>query len=251
MIKIKPPRELTKEEQYRISENWFKPLEGVCFQDWNDTLRKASYPINFHRLPKEKIRPMIDLMYDSKGDIETIMELVSPHFDIPNYDNGFFIKLISRSPKDWSDKLQFFNLKDAMQAVLNSMRCFDDLVMLSRLDCDNFITRPFIDIEKWREFRVLVFDGKIQGISQYFYDETFSIISQHAVIIEQSIRRFIDEIVTPNMKVKSFCADIVWPSSAFSSSENIILLETNPYGLSDPCIFKSYENLDGTFKYNI
>jgi len=62
-------------------------------------------------------------------------------------------------------------------------------------------------------------------------------------VIESRIRDFINDICIPNMKTKTFVADLV------IDKDKIILLETNPYGLSDPCLLE-YGKMNNQFLYN-
>ena len=61
------------------------------------------------------------------------------------------------------------------------------------------------------------------------------------------------KICIPNMKVKDFVADLYvehlideYNCNGFSDFSHITLIETNPYGLSDTCLFKDYDDLENT-----
>ena len=47
------------------------------------------------------------------------------------------------------------------------------------------------------------------------------------------------------MDLDNFVVDVV------IEDDKITILEMNPFGLSDPCLFYSYDKLDGSIKYNI
>jgi hypothetical protein len=176
-----------------------------------------------------------------------LSDLIRPALKEMNCENKFFLKLITRSPKDHladddnfgkPRALNFTN--DALCAILSSMRCSEDLVLLKHLDSNSIILRPYIDFHPSLEYRVFIDGKKIAGISQYYYGVKFDNIGDH----EKDIREFVNSIVIPNVKLGSFVADVVVDNG------KAILLEMNPWGLSDPCLFGSYNNMDGSYKVN-
>ena len=48
-------------------------------------------------------------------------------------------------------------------------------------------------------------------------------------------------IAIPNIGCDNFIADVVVGNDA----RQTVILEANPFGVSDPCLFESYNNFDG------
>jgi hypothetical protein len=244
--KIAPPSE---DELIGLAENFMKNHEGICFSDWNEELLSRTFQIETAHIPKEVALKILRIADGSKyvnDAVESAYPIIKPLVDrvSPNGES-FFIKLNTRSPKDVC--IKFDDITEAI-CVLGgaSMRTFDDMCILRYLDNVHVIVRPWVEYDLSKEFRVLIKDSKIMGISQYFYNENYNRDLKQLYLIEKEIREFVDYIIIPNMKVKTFVADII--THDYPRFPKPILLETNPYGLSDPCMFESYDNLDGSFR---
>lgn len=241
MKKIKIPKLPSESRMEEIAKEWFNVHSKINFFEWNDVLKNNSYPFHSFKIDGQLC---IDCL-NSVGGHNEITEIINSEVKKSGWENSFFIKLITRSPKDFLDG-ESFELKygeQATQAIFNSMRCFEDLCLLVYLDKCIFIIRPYVEIPKEREFRVFVRDNKIVGISQYHYFEEYKWIVDNANSIESRIRNFVANVVNPNIDLDNYVADIVLEDN------KEILLELNPYGLSDPCIFKQYDKLNGEFVY--
>lgn len=253
-MKIPTPQLPTEEQMIRTSVKWWSDQKGITFHDWNDTLNNNSYPYELIKFDKTAIQDIINL-YDGKGSIDTVKK----HFEtlladkIDKFGNGFFLKLNSRSPKDFLFDVEncgkpkpLYTVDDATDAIVSSMRCFEDLCYFKYIDECYLVLRPYIDFHPKREFRVMVFGRQIVGISQYYYDHDFYYTERNVLDIEYEIKAFMKNIVIPNMNINHFVADVI--ISGGIDVGNTKLLETNPFGLSDPCLFKTYSALDGTIK---
>lgn len=247
----------SNEELDRMAQEWWKNHIGINFLDWNKILIQNTIPFRFIRLNKDLVTRMFNLTSKKdnnryhtqiKPTISEFKTLLDPILEDPNYKNGFFIKLISRSPKDYltnddikPDKLT--SAEEAFKALVCSMRCFEDICKLVRIDKCYLVVRPYIDFEPANEFRVFVKDRKIIGITQYYYQQNFNYTNFGKWAIEHTIREFMEEIVIPNMSyaVRDYVADIVF-------NPQPLLLECNPYGLSDPCLLNYQDMEEG--KYN-
>ncbi len=249
-FKIPPTAFPTQERLIEISAEWWKIHVGINFLDWNETLLKHSYPLKVCKMPAELVEKTI-AMADGKWTIEELSNLYTP-IVLPalkelNCEESFFIKLITRSPKDMLDDFEITTIPEAVSAIAGSMRCFEDLCLLKYTDMAYLVVRPFIPFEEWQEWRVFVKDGKITGISQYYYMTNYYFSDEKAKEIETEIRDFMATVVIPNMSLPTFVADIIVKGDY--DDRDTVILETNPYGLSDPCIFGDYESLDGSFQY--
>lgn len=243
-IKMPPEEELTA-----IAQSWWDALEPHCFHKWSKELLAVTYPLRMVPFPHDLLVKCLKLANGEwqKGLIGDFNALVQPTLDDMGISDRYFAKLCSRSPKDFlSDGPRLMTLNTAtelLEALRGSMRCFEDMCHLVHLDVAYIVLRPFVDFEPWQEFRVFVKDGKIAGISQYHYKYPFGILQVELDIYEREIRQFINDVVIPNFPLPDFVADII-----VNVESDPILLEINPYGLSDPCLFESYEALDGSMR---
>lgn len=243
-FKIPHPKIPTRLELLPIERVWYSKLKGVKFGDWNKTLRDNSYPIFQFKLDWRKIRFLLaDGKYDNK-QFDFLAEEIDAHLNKQGWRGNFFIKLESRSPKDYLYDDENFGkprplktAKDALYALALSMRTFEDLCSFKTLHKFQIIIRPYISFHPKNEWRCFIKGRKLVGISQYYYAEVFDGLNSNG------IADFINDIVIPNMTVDSYIADVV-------NEEKPILLETNPWGFSDPCLFKDYCHFDGSILIN-
>ena len=264
-----------------VSFNWYKNLKGVKFSDWTNELIKYTFPIYEIKIPNRFFKNAFVNEWNGdmkKADkhIKKLIKVITKELlplkylsQIFNKDIGYFVKLESRSPKDspfaYDYKLRrtnpIRNAEEIVAALMSSMRTFEDVIMLLRIKKQIILhIRPFYLIPKRCEWRVFVKNKKIVGISQQFYDEFFDYDREYISTAEGRIRDFIDNIVKYNVHAKSFVADIILyntrePIKLVSGINSFCqIIETNPYGLSDPCLFKDYKELETTqdnFRYRI
>ncbi len=236
------PKIPTKEEARKNAEHFYKPLKWVTFLDYSEQLKNYTFPFFIEKIPNRIVEGICDQTHWREADYHIFMKNFLEKSKISS--NSFFMKLISVSPKDYlGDSMQLTSIQHSLDALTGSIRCFEDLVMLKDIDKAYIVLRPYINIVASEERRVFVKDKKICGISQYFYDQNFHYSPVEKEQKEKEIRYFIDTNITPNMQLDDYVADVVtW--------EKIQLLETNPFWYSDPCLFKSYQSLDGSFLVN-
>lgn len=244
----------TDAEMRQVALRWWEKLLPVSFYSYNDELMDHTIPYIILPITSRLIEKTLALIdgpteYDMRLVNDSYTRLIADSLVVLDCQDRFFCKLISRSPKDFlGDECNhdmptaLTNPQELIRAITSSMRCFDDLVLLKHLpEYAAIVIRPFIEIRAQDEWRVFVRDYKIVGISQYHYQSQFN--DMRVGDIEQSIRIFVRDILNPNMGISTYVADVI------TNGSSIILLETNPYGLSDPCLFVNYESLDGTMRW--
>ena len=247
-----------------VSKRWWKNLDGVKYWDWGDDLFKYTFPFYTFKLDKGLVKLML------KGDKKAQKELIdkidnclslSFEWDTEFYRNGVFVKLDSRSPKDYIQDFSKSELKslrtgrEIVDALTGSLRTFEDLSFLVRLE-NPFIylhVKPFEELNRKEEWRVFVKDRKVVGISQQFYEENFNYSERYLNTVKNNLEKFIKTKVIPNIAVPNFVVDtVVFLHARYLTGDKskekhkIVIIETNPYYLSDPCLFESYEELENT-----
>jgi len=254
---IQPPSE---QEIIEIAKKWWETHIGINFNDWNEILLKNSFPIEKVKLPQSLLNDTIKFVDGNKKEREKITfdflvneysKLINPVLEKNKWEK-FFVKLISRSAKDsmyddnnYGKPYALKTVEEMIHAFLSSIRIFEDMCLLSYLgDCD-LIIRPYINFKPENEFRIFIKNKKIVGISQYYYDNCFNNVIQHSEQYEKIIRDIIVNIAIPNFNLESYVVDVVVDEDLSGAK----ILEANPWGLSDPCLFERYNNFDGGFKY--
>nr|DAE86501.1 MAG TPA: hypothetical protein [Caudoviricetes sp.] len=261
---------IERKNPLETAQNWYNNLNGVKFSDWGKDLFSYSIPIKEIKIPTEMV--ILCLNNDKKAEHILVNYLQrqlnkkeNQFFFGANRIRELFVKLESRSPKDYiqnyprEDYKPLYNAQEIVNALLGSMRTFEDLVFLTKLKSEVILyIRPFVNLYRHCEWRVFVKDKKVIGISQQFYKETFPYDKKYIKRLEKDILYFMKNICIPNISVPNFVADLYVKEYAYLSNVRKFvylpnIIETNPYGLSDPCLFETYDNLESSkelLKYN-
>lgn len=257
----------TKEDMEKhlleVSKKWWKNLDGVKFSDWGKDLFKYSILIKELDIPSNLFIDCLEKKDKSRHRlINYIQRFIKNRknwfFSDGQHIRELFVKLESRSPKDYLQEYPRTTIKhvisaeDIVDALLGSIRTFEDLCLLVKLkDTVKLYIRPFTNLFQPFEWRAFVKDDKLIGVSQQFYNSFHDYENRYLDETKESIKCFMEKICIPNIKVKDFVADLyVNPHSKYWVGNKQILrttvIETNPYYLSDPCLFESYEELENT-----
>lgn len=261
---------IERKNPLETSQNWYNNLEGVKFSDWGKELFSYSIPIKEIKIPSKMI--ILCLNSDKKAEHILVNYLQrqlnkkeNQFFFGANRIKELFVKLESRSPKDYiqnyprEDYKALHNAEGIVDALLGSIRTFEDLVFLTKLKNEVILyIRPFVNLYRNCEWRVFVKDKKVIGISQQFYKETFLYDEKYLKDVEEDITSFMKEICIPNINVSDFVVDLYVKKIIRNPNTGKLkylptIIETNPYGLSDPCLFETYDNLESSkelLKYN-
>lgn len=90
---------------------------------------------------------------------------------------------------------------------------------------------------------MFVKDGELVGISQYHYFEVFEYEKRTERVVGWACEHIMN-IINRSMPIKTYVCDV------FITNDFPVLIEINPWGLSDPCLLESYQDFDGSFKIN-
>ena len=160
-----------------------------------------------------------------------------------------FIRLSTRSPKDAApDALPItMSGKQAMDWIANSERCMDDIAMAKWAKKPIFIAvREAYIAPKGGEFRCFAKDGRLLAMSRYIQDDTvidygdFDLFGQARDFYETHLAEHYDTIVFD----LQFGAQVRGVDGRYEQREMPLLVELNPYGLSHPCLFEDYDEIE-------
>jgi hypothetical protein len=244
----------TDEECRTASAEWLKPLRPCLYTYWPERYKELSFPTMIEQLSPKEIQRLIDTFnHKPLGTPQDAALRWKLKRGLAEFDSGSFFKLESRSPKDnyWGIATNFraCNWRD-IEKMLYSERIMDDLCRYKHTDEPlRLLFREWHSIRKDEEFRCFIRDRKLVGISQYHYAEwdewnqtskppAFRNIIARKDEIGSALAAFVNSEIIPHLPVEDLVADL-W-RDPFGK---ITLIEINPYGLSDPCLF-TYEELE-------
>ena len=245
----------TAEERQTASEEWIKPLRPCLYTHWPERYRQLSFPTWVEELTEDEVAIMASTFMNKDEQLtwsDSLIEKVSR--GTGQFTNGSFFKLESRSPKDnyWGEMTNFraCSWHDVKQLIW-SERMLDDLVRYTYLESEplRLLFREWQPIRKAGEFRCFIRNRKLAGISQYHfmgYDESsrknkplaFAEVFGRKEEWKALLADFIATEIIPNLHVDHLVVDL-W----VDHMRKVTLIEINPYGLSDPCLF-SYDELE-------
>ena len=156
--------------------------------------------------------------------------------------NRHFIKLSTRSPKDATMNAPTITLsgKQAMDWISNSERCLDDIYMAHIAKKPIYIAvREIYHAAPGGEFRCFAKDGKLIAVSRYDYHKEAQ-IEYPADKIFQQLSDWYEENIAAHYQTVVFDVEL----GCYDRDGQPLLIELNPYGLSDPCLFRSYEAIE-------
>lgn len=161
-------RDLPRKSSLEVAQDWYNNLNGVKFSDWGKDLFKYSIPIKEIKIPTEMIRPCLDNNKKAEHILVNYLQRQlnkkeNQFFFGANRIRELFVKLESRSPKDYiqnwpkEDYKALYNAQEIVDALLGSMRTFEDLVFLTQLKDEVILyIRPFANLDRHCEWRVFV-----------------------------------------------------------------------------------------------
>lgn len=240
----------TADEMRESSLAWFERIGPTLIDRWPADLAALSMPTELVRMPVELIEPM----YDHDGDEpHPAVQAFAQELDAKIGWKRRFIRLNSRSPKDaaWPYEVPAtLSGKEAMSMLMGSERALDDLCRLRHIP-----EHPaYICLREWvyglnsrDEYRCFVKDGKLIAVTNYDYREPWRGPEDGGKELRQKIDQWFVEKVKPTLPIDTVVFDLWLGRNGF------LLIEINPYGLSDPCYFKTYErveNASGFIEYS-
>jgi len=236
MFKIAPLKMPTEEECRATALKEYEVRGAFDIDRWPDDVAALSMPTKFIEVQDVKEFEQI-FEPNEKG-----LAVAQKYADLIDEEIGWdqhFIRLNSRSPKDsaYPGLPITHSGKQAMGWIMSSMRCMDDLYAPRYAETPLFIClRKRMPIVPAYEFRCFAKDGALVGVTRYDYHNENQMPDADTYIIWKAAKSF-------------YKTHLAYDTVVFDlfdiEKETPLLIELNPYGLSDPCCFKSYGNISG------
>lgn len=230
-------REPTAEERLASGMAWYDRVSHTFIDRWPDSVRALSFPTKLISVDPE----VLSHLWREPAD-EGVANELAARLDAEMGWTSWFVRLNSRSPKDAAYPVAPVTCsgKQAVSWIWASERCLDDTVCFANSGQPMFVClREYEHIWPDAEIRCFAKGGKVLAVSRYFYDEAPKNPFDEAQIWDLA-QAFYGEHLAHHY------ADIVFDLNAFPRpGQPPRLIEINPYGLSDPCLFGSYAAIEG------
>jgi hypothetical protein len=241
------PRMPSPEELRTSSLAWFERVGPTLIDRWPAELMALSIPTAMVECP---VKPMIDL-FDHTGEEPPlgIRQLASALDDVIGWQRRF-PRLNSRSPKDatWPfEALSVLSGKDVISTFRCSERILDDLCRFSHIP-----EHPaYICLRDWvwgwrsaREYRCFVKDGKLIAVTHYDYTNPWQGPEDGGRALRKKIDEWFSNTLRHTLPVDTIVFDLY-----LNHDDSFLLIEINPYGLSDPCWLGNYAKVENASSY--
>ena len=234
---------LRKMVQYAWMENWYDKLP-----------EEITIPAKHFRLSKEEFEGLLPIIDgDDSKLLPTFLAKIETHMADLKRGMGckaFFVRLGSRSPKDHPDFGPCYDSQGLITLFAESMRIGEDLVLCEKINYLPYLfIRPWIQIDKKHEFRCFCKDGKLVGVSQYFYQERFYYLDDEAVrksIVSQADKMLVSLAACLDTSFVDMIFDIIYRPGEVMP----LLIEINPWSSwTDPCLFDWARDTWETFDF--
>lgn len=251
-----------------MDNSYFEMVQPSYMENWPALLFNASVSTVHFPLTEKEVKALLGVNVCSleggsgstPKDLKTLNALADKvEFFGKQFPGGFYVRLGSRSPKDsWEGHREGFRCQDgkkAIQLLADSERVYDDLCLARANNyAPHLVVREWVDLAGWQEFRCFVKDGRLVGISQYFYDQVFPEVVEHHDGIQWAIEFFVKKI-QPMLPTQTLIVDVFvrLRERAQEREWQVRLLETNPWSIyTDPCLFNwsrdTFEDFEFRYK---
>lgn len=237
------PRMPTAEEHRAASLSWLGVMQPTLIDQWPAEVAALSMPTELMPIDANQVRASLFDRHGHEPMSEGAVQLAA-ELDSRLGWKRKFIKLNSRSPKDalWPLEVPITcSGKEAVLMLMNSERVLDDLTEFKYApEQPAFICLRDVafGIRPENEFRCFMKDGELIAVSHYDYTKPMPAPADEGA----AIRGHIDEWFRETLKPRLHMTTVVFDVSL--GREDTLLIELNPYGLSDPCHFGSYQEVE-------
>jgi len=240
-FKIPKLRMPTPEEHREVSLAWLKRVQPTLIDQWPSELTALSMPTKLVKVDAITMFEEICSLHDGK-EMGPYLPALALELDRQIGWDRKFVRLNSRSPKDWPWPFHVpatISGKEAVSILSGSERVLDDLLEFKYVP-----EQPcFICLRDWvhwisgeNEFRCFVKDGRLIAVTHYDYTKPApERLAVQGTDIRAKIDTYFIERLRPTLPIDTVVFDV-----ALNYDGELLLIEINPYGLSDPCWFGSY-----------
>lgn len=242
----------TPEQHRAVSLSWLSRIQPTLIDHWPKELAALSMPTKMVKLDVDAVWDALCAVQDGKGLSQPLYDLAEELDREIGWERQF-IRLNSRSPKDnpWPFEVPAtISGKEAVSILICSMRVMDDLMEFKWVPEQSAYVclRKFIPgIRGQNEYRCFVKDGELIAVTHYDYTKPWTGPKDGGKELRGQIDKWFAETLKPVLHIETVVFDI-----AINYDGSFLLIEINPYGLSDPCHFGSYEaveNASGWIQY--
>jgi hypothetical protein len=236
-LKIPMPKMPSDEELRVVSLAWIERVGPTLIDRWPTDVLALSMPTKFIPLSVDLLEPLFEPSQRPHAGLNAL----AAEMDAAMGWDRHFIRLNSRSPKDaaWPFEVPATcSGKEAVAILGSSERVLDDLCYFRRIpEHPAYVClREFIPgLRAHSEFRCFVRDSQLIAVTHYDYLHPTEGPEDGGRQIRERLNVWFLDVLKPRLHIETVVFDVFIPYGG-----EPLLIELNPYGLSDPCWLRSY-----------
>lgn len=233
-IIMAPMPEPSPEEHRAMWRERYERVRPYMIDQWPQSVAALSFPTKMIPVDVADMEILFDYQHPEwKAKAGALAAVLDEAMDWERH----FVRLNNRSPKDAAASLITCAGRQAVDWITTSERCIDDVVMAKGAGSPLFVClREALHMHPDGEFRCFAKDGKVVAVSRYFH-RTEPEHRPEAGTMLAAATRFYDAHLARHYP------DVVFDLYAPGSDQEV-LIEINPYGMSDPCLFDGYDDVE-------
>lgn len=205
-------------------------MQGIS--EWYTSLGDYTFPTVFVKLAKSEKSVLTSTSTDSNN-----LEALASRIDrvIASLPGACFVGLNTCSPDDASTfqrKKSHSSGKTAINLLKNSSKI---QTALSEDQDSTLAIRPYRRMDKTREFRLFIYDGKLSGMSQRHLIRHFRRLDSKREEYWNKASAFFEEI-SNLLQIENIVIDIY-----FTSDGKVLIVDMNKWGECDPLMFRKWD----------
>ncbi len=238
----------TPEEHRATSLKWLARIQPTLIDQWPTDLAALSMPTKLVHIDAQEVWNGFGDMHDGNGIPASIKDLAARLDDELDWKHAF-IRLNSRSPKDapWPFEIPAtLSGREAVSLLCGSERILDDLLEFRYVpEQPAYIClRQLRHIRPCDEYRCFVKGSKLIAVTHYDYLNPWAGPEDGGKDLRARIDAWFVERLKPTLHIETLVFDIY-----IEPRGDILLIEINPYGASDPCHFGDYATVEKSSEY--
>ena len=193
---------------------------------WYSALANRTFLTTFVKLRSEAVKALADgIEFDENPDSPVAQTVNELRIAMSSVHGNSFVFTDSCAPTDTE---RFLNKNGAVfsaeSAWSNLAKSFKVRESAEKGEVEHICIRPFRRMNRTREFRLFIYEGKLSAMSQYYLIRHFRRLEGVKESYWEKAQKFVDEIIWL-LPVKTLVIDIY-----FTSDNEILIIDLNKWG---------------------
>lgn len=205
---------------------------------WYSTLASKTFLTTFVQLRKEAVQALADgITEDDTPQSPVNITIADLKEAMGNFLGNSFVSVDCCAPTDTE---RFLNKHGAVHSAKSAWKVLASSQKVRESaaagEVEHICIRPYRHMNRTREFRLFIYEGRLAAMSQYYLIRHFRRLEGLKDKFLAKAEKFVDEIIW-QLPVKTLVIDIY-----FTSDDEIMIVDINPWGMpTQPLMLDTWE----------